>query len=251
MKIKFDHAYTPDPQHKFLKRLEKLGFVLVKHTTEHPGKHFCRFIAFLESEKELPVYLEFIHVGRGGDKVGRAGLSLRALGSLEKAVPQLRRAGLHGKFFHKNYDWKISGRERRPGWNFFIFRNLGFRTLFPWITEYEERPKAMRSRIIGIQKHRNSVRRLLALEIDVNSKARRFFARLLGPGDTLQVPGGQKIFLRAANTTRLRAIVLEADSERHLKRFKFDGESEWRGRRARVIRNPSGQWDLFIVVRGS
>jgi hypothetical protein len=249
MKLKYDHAYTPDQAHRFLKQLKKMGFKPSENTVEHHGKHFCHFILFRDSMKVVPVYLEFIHVGRGGKKVGHSGLSLRAVGSLEKASKEIFRSGLKGKLVHKNYDWKAGGRDRRPGWNFLNFKNVGFRKLYPWITEYEVNPN-YRGRRMPTQRHPNGVRRLLALEIEIDAKGARFFERLLGRkvDQPLRLPGGQKIYFTRGKQTRLRAIVLEADSTRRFKQFKLQMNSEWRGRRACSIENPSGHWNLLLVA---
>jgi hypothetical protein len=215
MRSKFDHAFTADPKHRFHKRLESLGFKLGLPEVEHPDKHFCRFLAFRESFDELPVYLEFIDARDPKKPVQFPGVSFRSLGPLQKQIRPLIKRGLAPNFVHKNYEWKRDSSSRLPGWNFVTFKELGFQSLFPWITEYEPKTGGSKNRErIPVQRHPNGIRRIKAVEIDVDAEGRAFFERLLARKltRTVRAPGGQEFYFRAASATRLRAIVLERQS---------------------------------------
>jgi len=83
----FDHTYTNDPRHRFLKRLEKLGFNLDEKGVEHPGRQFCRFIMFPKpSSPRKCTYLEFVNVKPGGDAITKPGISLGYSKALKSVI---------------------------------------------------------------------------------------------------------------------------------------------------------------------
>lgn len=242
----FDHAYTDDPGHAFWTRMKRLGFTPRESEVEHPGGQFCRFVAFPDPKGSRPVYLEFIDARDPKHPVNRPGLSFRFERDLEKASRGLSARGLEVEFLHKNYDWKQDSRSRLPGWNFVSFKRLGFRSLFPWITEYEPSPKR---KVFRAAAHPNGVRHLLALEFEINEAGRAFFAKLFGRkiGSSLKVAGGRTFYFREGRTTRLTAIVLEARSLKRVLTYPVDETTTWRDRPAAVVHNPAGQWNLVIV----
>lgn len=246
MKLKFDHMYTADSGHRFWKRLRRLGFTTSEREMEHPGKLFCRFVMFRNNMTELPVYLEFVDARDRKKPVRHPGISFRSLGQLKRHSKMLRSKGLRPKFVHKNYEWKKDNKSRLPGWNFVTFSQLGFRTLFPWITEYE---KATGRKKVAVVRHSNGVKSVLGIEIEVHPPGRRFFEKLLGRkiDRPVVLPGGQLIFFTPGKATRLRAVVLRATSLDKLPKHSVDQECTWHGRRAAVIHNPSGMWDIFIA----
>ena len=76
--VVYDHAYTLDDNHKFLKELGQLGFKIDEMIVEHPGKAICRFLKFQNSKKNQKQYLEFVSVkGAQREKHNHAGLSFR------------------------------------------------------------------------------------------------------------------------------------------------------------------------------
>jgi hypothetical protein len=91
--IIYDHAYTLDKGHKFLRELEKLGFTLNEQTVEHPGKAFCRFIMFSDPKRNQRQYLEFVDVrGKNQERKRQSpGLSFRFLKNLESYYKKLRK----------------------------------------------------------------------------------------------------------------------------------------------------------------
>ncbi len=133
-KLYFDHCFTLDQNHRLLKKLERLGFTLRPTATEHPGGHVCRFIMF--KGKVRNQYLEFVHTRPGGDAYSHPGISFGYKGPLESYFKRIKKT-LPSEFVHRNYDWKADSKTRLPGWNFLTFKHLGFRTLLPWLTEYE------------------------------------------------------------------------------------------------------------------
>lgn len=244
----FDHCFTADPGHRFLRKLERLGFTLRSSTVEHPGKHFCRFIGFNSPASPRNfTYLEFIHVGRGGVPVRNPGLSLSTARDLEQFHRSLKRSRLRASFRHKNYDWKKDDRSRQPGWNFVSFQGLGFTTLFPWLTEYEPHPE--RPRRMSPIRHANGVSRIVAAEISVNAAGRKFFGALLGSRlDRPVKVGPQTLYFTSGTRTRLTRVVLGARSLAGLRRRGLDlEEGTWRGRKALLIPNPAGMWDLAVI----
>jgi len=248
MKLKYDHAYTNDPKHRFHKKLQKLGFTSFPPEVEHPGKQFCRFISFKATKSELPVYLEFIDARDPNFPIRSAGLSLRALGPLEKAFKKFRKKGIRGNFAHKNYEWKKDSRSRLPGWNFVTFTRIGFRSLYVWITEYEKRSgvKPMKRQI-----HPNGVRWLHALEIEINPAGNSFFSKVFGHklNQPRSMPGGQVFYYSGGRATRLKTIVLETYSLKHTQKFISGPLTKWRGKLALQIKNPADMWDILIVER--
>jgi hypothetical protein len=248
MKLKYDHAFTADPGHRFHKKMIRFGFIPLPGQVEHPGKHFCRFVAFRESTSELPVYLEFIDGRDPKNPVRNAGLSLRALGSLEKAYKAFPKKKIQATFVHKNYEWKKDSKSRLPGWNFVTFKNTGFRSLFPWVTEYEPRKgrKPMK-----VQRHPNGVRRIHAVEIEVNRPGEIFFKKIFGKDleRPLTLPGGQRLHFAKGRSTRLKSIVLETISLKRTGRFIHGPVIHWQNKPALKVENPAKMWDLFIVER--
>ncbi len=250
MKLKYDHAYAADPGHQFHSKLHKLGFIRRRYQVEHPGSQFCRFLSFRESMSELPTYLEFIDARDPKKPIRCPGLSLRATGPLEKFYKNLKGQHFTSVFEHKNYDWKKDSKSRLPGWNFVFFKKLGFRGLFPWITEYEPLPgNTKKKKRIPIQRHPNGVRRIVAIEIGVNKAGKRFFSKLLGKdlSRPVRLSGGQTLYFTAAKSTRMHSIILESKSLKQTRKFIRDAESTWRGSPALEIKNPSGMWNLLIV----
>lgn len=248
--IFFDHVYTGDHGFRFLKKLEKFGFTLVPTTTEHPGRHFCRFIKFPAPETTRKAqYLEFVW-GKAR-RVRHGGYCFGSSGKLERYQKKLERDGRYkSKLQHKNYDWKKDNKSRLPGWNFLTFQKLGLPGVNPWFTEYEPRPG---QKPLPPPRHKNGAKRIHAFVFEVNPKGERFFAYILGRrilGEKARL-GGVTLYFRKGKRTRIEAVAVEMRSlPAFLKRYgaKADGEGEFFGRRAVRIENPDRSlWDLILV----
>lgn len=247
--IFFDHTYTGDKGHRFLKRLEKLGFVLNPNTTEHPGKQFCRFIMF--KNEALPRkynYLEFVWGKSAG--TSKPGYCFGYSGGLERYFKKLERDGKYeAEFLHKNYAWKEDNVSRLPGWNFVSFRKLGMPSLYTWFTEYEPRPG---KKSYKAPAHKNGAQRIHGFVIELDAKGEKFFSYLLGKKLTekTKIGGGITLYLSlGAKRTRLRAVVVEMKSlPAFLRKYKADSSGLFFGREAARIENPDRRmWDLLLV----
>jgi len=256
MKLIVDHIYTRDQNHKFLKKLEKMGFQIDPATVKHPGGLTCRFITFRDEKDGPRKYLEFASVSPDpkARQIRCPGISFSTttpIGKvLERKLPQLKKHGLRFKFKHLNYEWKDGDQERGPGWNFVEFPNLGFRTLYPWITEYEPNPNKPTPKRPKIS-HPNGIRGIAAIEIEINQAGRRFFERLLSRplSRPVQIASQPTLYFTEGKRTAIRSIILEASDPKKLVAFSFDDEIRWRGRAARLITNPNpNMWDLIVIA---
>lgn len=245
--IGFDHSYTEDRGHKFLKALEKAGFVLEENQVEHPGKHFCRFIMFRHGAGRA--YLEFVHIGRGGARIDKPGVSLRYGGPLKEYFKAIKgRAGVQAKYIHKNYDWKKDSKSILPGWNFMTFSKPAFKNIYPWFTEYEPRPGKKRA---SPKPHPNTAQTIAGLEMTVRGadrpKLEKIFGRSLS-GEAVSL-GDFRLFTSAGRATRISALVIKCrDLDRFMAAAKIRSRTLWRGQDAAIIKNPSrGMWDIVAV----
>ena len=248
--INFDHCYTEDMGHKFLKTLERAGFTLSEHQVEHPGKHFCRFIMF-NLGKEGKGYLEFVNVGKGGQRIDKPGLSLNYSGLLKKYFNIVkRRKGVEAKYIHKNYQWKKDSKSRLPGWNFITFSKPQFKNLYTWFTEYE--PRSERKRL-AVVPHPNTALRVAGLELSVRTQDRPKIETIFGrkfDSDNINL-GGINLFIQSARSTKLTTIIIECKS---LKKFlKYAGDKAqitWRGKKAAMIKNPDRRmWNIIVIEK--
>jgi len=207
--IFIDHMYTDDKNHKYLKKLEKAGFILDKKEVEHPGRAFCRFIK-LENRQ----YLEFVNVKKGGNPHVSPGFSLGYKNNLKNYYKSIsKKVDFRVGFFHKNYDWKNDDKSNLPGWNFVTFSKLGFRTFFPWMTEYEPRPNEKNSnKDFKLPKHPNTVYGLYGVEFKVNEAAKKFFSKVLfikAEGSLSLAKGSKIIFSETGRPSRFERVILK------------------------------------------
>jgi hypothetical protein len=222
-----------------------LGFVLNPETVEHPGKAFCRFLMFScpEISGRKAQYLEFVHCD---EKAYRSpGLLLGYSGSLKRFAQRLEPM-LDVNFFHKNYDWKKNSKDYLPGWNFLTFKNLGFRTLNAYFIQYERGPKRHKR---PAPKHPNGVVSIHAIEFVTNKRGLSFFQKIFGPRwkEKIRVHNSFLFFKRGKRTDLTRVILKSKDIDRFIASYDIDKEIEWNGRRAALIANPSGKWDIVII----
>ena len=155
-KIFIDHCFNVDQNHRFFKKLERLGFTLDKHMMEHPGKAYCKFIVFKGENPRQRFYLEFVSIGKGGIPFHTPGLSLGYESHLAKFHKKINKL-LPGKFWHKNFSWKENSQDHLPGWNFIEFKTPIIKNINIWFTEYEFEKKRKK---LKIPNHRNAVRSL-------------------------------------------------------------------------------------------
>lgn len=194
------------------------------------------------------VYLEFINVKSGGVSITKPGLSLGISSGLEIFYHQLQKDHRYSATFrHKNYQWKANNRTRLPGWNFLNFRHLGFRGIYPWMTEYEPWPYKIKRR--PDRPHANGVIGFVGLSLDLNPRAQKFFSYLIGKNIKNATKLGCKTEIRIAGTdrTKFNAVILKCTSVRKLlDKYPFTPVT-WNGQRAGYVKNPSGMWDIIVT----
>lgn len=246
--IGFDHSYTEDMGHKFLKALGKAGFVLAENQVEHPGKQFCRFIMFRHGPGRN--YLEFVHVGKGGERVDKPGVSLHYAGPLKKYFESIKkRKGLKAKYIHKNYEWKRDSKSALPGWNFVTFSRPAFKNIYPWFTEYELRPGKKR---VLPQPHPNTAQYVAGIELEVRdtdrSKLGEIFGKDLRRGNASI--GDFQLYLNPGDSTRISALVIKCKNlNLFMRKAKIGTKVLWNGQNAVLIKNPARgtMWNIVAV----
>lgn len=245
--LAFDHCYTTDRDHKFLKRLSKAGFDLHPSIVEHPGRHVCRFILFAPPRAKARKYLEFISKPvRQSDKPG---LSFSCAGRLEERFHAIRRDHfLRPTFEHRNYNWKTTGKKVRDlGWNFIHFgRKISAAEI--WLTEYERSAKKPRSK--SPSRHKNGALGIIGLIFGATTSGRRYFEKILRRriDGTLLLPCGTELILEPAASTKFRGVLIKASNfRRFCDLAKPDEISSRGGRMTAVIKNPAGSWDILVV----
>lgn len=247
--INFDHSYTEDIGYRFFKALGKSGFVLSENEVEHPGKQFCRFITFKHGSGR--VYLEFVHVGKGGEPVDKPGVSLRCDGPLKRYFESIKaRKGIKAKYIHKNYAWKKDSKSVLPGWNFLMFLSPRFKNIYLWFTEYEPHPTKKR---VTPPPHPNTAHTIAGLELVVRGSDRPKLEKVFGKnlnGKDIGV-GGIRLFIESGRSTRVAAIVIKCKSlKRFMKLAKIKTTILWRGENAVLIKNPNPKMWNIVVVEG-
>jgi len=247
MKTRFDHSNTFDRNFAFMRKLEKAGFILGSNEVEHPGKHFCRFIYFPQDKKHR-TYLEFIHVGKNGEKIDTTGLSFASVDALKKIYKNLVSKKIECKLSHKNYDWKNNNIDRLPGWNFIEFPKK-MKSLEFWGTEYEKNPFKKRPTVFKI--HLNGVSKILSLEMALSPKDLPLFESIFKKekDGALSFFNGVSIHYKLAKKTHIQSIVLGTKNlKKMVKEFEWDELISYRGVPAVKILNPNeNMWDILVV----
>lgn len=249
MKIRFDHSYSVDRGFAFRKKLGRAGFSLGDHMVEHPGKHFCRFIAMPISKKSGRQYLEFVHVGKGGKDYGIPGLSLGALEPLEPFAKKLKSKKVAAQFSHKNYEWKKNNKDRLPGWNFITFPKSKSK-IFTWLTEYEY-SKKRKDRLTKNANHPNKVFRIVAIDVAFDNQDVRLVSKLCGKPKNNQfvLDCGVPLTFSKEKESKIKAIVFATkDLKRFVQKFEWDELTTYNGQPAVRIYNPDKRmWDVLII----
>lgn len=241
-----DHTFTKDEKHQFLKKLEKSGFRLAENEVVHPGKVFCRFIYFIGNTPRTYQYLEFVHIGKGGEECSKPGISFGYRKGLKSYYDKLKRK-FNVRYSHKNYEWKKDSKRILPGWNFVTFKNLKIKGFFPWITEYEKsKAKQAKKKIL----HPNGVKKIVGLHFDINAAGKRFFEDFFGKKikDSITLSCGTTFYFNKAKSNKLNTVHLECKNlNTFKKKFPYDEAIQFLGKEAVVIKNPSGMWDINIT----
>lgn len=247
----FDHSYTRDDRHSFLKKLERYGFkVNHDYEVEHPGKHFCKFIHF-----ENYNYLEFIKVPKSGKEIKTPGLSFKTK-DLKCFFEKIKKQSTFKcQFLHKNYNWKENNIDTLPGWNFLSFANTGIRSFYPWFTEYEQIPRKKKKTIKKFNPaHPNMVNNIHGLEIYVNEKGEKFFEKILGMKikEEVILSNGFKIYFhKKSRSNKLSNIILESSNLETTKKYMpKEKNTIFRGSKGIVINNPclnNKMWNIIII----
>ena len=196
-------------------------------------------------------YLEFVNVGKGGERVDKPGVSLRYSGALKKYFSVIKaQAGIKAKYVHKNYDWKKDGKSILPGWNFVTFLRPRFKNLYTWFTEYETRPGKKR---VPPPLHPNTAQTIYGLQLVVRGSDRPKLEKVFGKsltGKEISL-GSIRLFVEPGSSTKVSALVIKCKS---LKRFarlaKMGSKVVWRGRDAVLIKNPARKmWDIVAIEK--
>jgi hypothetical protein len=249
MKLKFDHSFTSDQNHRFRNKLEKAGFKLEKHMVEHPGKHFCKFIYISVTKKAGYQYLEFIHTGKGGKDYGIPGVSLGAQEPLEPYSKKLKAKKIEVKLVHKNYDWKKNDKDRLPGWNFLDFPKHKSK-IFTWLTEYEKRKKRKSFKKTGFN-HPNQVYKMVGLEAIFDTNDEALYSKMCGKPSKNEfiLACGTNLSYQKGKKSRVSTIVLATkDLNKLVKKFKWDELTTYKGKPGVLIKNPDKRmWDVVII----
>lgn len=239
--INFDYSYTSDSNHLFLKKLLKLGFNKSPKDIEHPGKRFCSFIEF-KNPIGVNAYLEFINVKKGGNEIKYPGFSFSYKNDLDSCFKKLsKKSKIQPCFSHKNYYWRENSIDRLPGWNFVTFEKLGFKTIYPWFTEYEP-PHIKRKRF---DNHSNMARTLIGFDLTLNSRGLNFFQEVMKVKikDKIELSDGTIWNIKQGRLNKLSSINLRASSLNFFRSLDIIQEEK----RVRII-NPSGTqfWNISI-----
>jgi hypothetical protein len=247
--IFFDHTYTADQNFKFLKKLEKCGFKLLDQKVEHPGKAFCRFIALNGNTSRGYHYLEFVHIGVGGEKFNDIGLALGHRKGLKFFYNKIKNK-FNVSFEHKNYKWKEDNDSYLPGWNYITFQKVTWRGIKTWFNEFEPNGKPRKIKKVS---HPNGVQKVASLHFVLNKSGFEFFEKVLGKKikDYVTLSCGTEFYFSKGKTNTLWIVHLHCKSLQKLKsKFFFDDELIFLDINAVIIKNPSNMWDIVISSDG-
>ncbi len=240
--IYFDHAYTGDQNHSFLMQLKKYGFKVTDFLVKHPNLD-CRFLYFGKGS-----YLEFVHSPTKVVKI--PGFSFGAKKDLKKLYERYTQSGLSCTFYHRNYNWQENKKDHLPGWNFIEFKNKGFRTFYPWFTEYEPNPNSKRK--FTPVKHPNGVTGICGHEFIVNKVGRAFFEKILETKikNEITLKCGTTFYFSDGLTNYHSRVILSTSSLKKSMTYMKKAELvSFEKKDAILIKNPSPNrmWDLLIV----
>ncbi len=243
--IFFDHAYSGDQNHSFYKQLHKMGFTISEFMVKHPNSDCC-FLYFGKGS-----YLEFVHNPDKNKILKKPGLSFAVRNNLEALLEKYKRIGLKCVFSHRNYNWRENNKDHLPGWNFLEFKKLGFRTFFPWFTEYEPNPNSKR-KFIPV-KHPNSVTGIWGHEFVINERGRDFFQGILGTKIKKKVTldCGTVFYFKEGKNNHHSKVILKTKNIKKTSSFMKGADTiSFDGRDGILIRNPSKEqwmWDILII----
>lgn len=243
--IYFDHTFTGDQNHSFLKKLKKMGFKVNDFMVKHPNAD-CRFLYFGKGS-----YLEFIHTPDENKILKRPGFSFGAKKNLEALFKKYKKSGLNCSFTHRNYNWHVNKKDYLPGWNFLEFKKIGFKTFYPWFTEYEPNPNSKRK--FTQIKHPNCVTGIWGHEFVVNQSGRDFFRRVLGTKiqDKIILNCGTSFYFKEGRTNFHSKVILKTSNFKKTNSYiKRADLINFEGRDGILIENPSPNmlmWDLLII----
>lgn len=247
MKLRFDHVFNVDKNFTFRKKLGDAGFNLVEREVEHPGKHFCRFIMFPEPDGKRQ-YLEFIHVGAGGEPLDMSGISLAAGSALEPFSKTLN-SKVKTDFGHKNYEWKKNNTDRLPGWNFVMFPKHKSK-VFTWLTEYEfskkrKMPKKKDST------HPNGTHKIFEFNMQLSLGDVKLYTHLLGKPvkNEFRLDNGTTVKFKIAKNSRIDSVVILTKNLKHMvQNFKWDQLISYNGQAGVMIKHPNSKmWDVIVI----
>lgn len=242
--IYFDHSYTGDQNHAFLMQLKKYGFDVTDFLVKHPNSD-CRFLYFGKGS-----YLEFIHCPDKNKDLKTPGISFGVKKDLKKLYEKYSQSGLACSYSHRNYNWHENNKDRLPGWNFIEFKNKGFRTFYPWFTEYEPNPNSKRK--FTPVKHPNGVTGIFGHEFIINKAGRVFFERILETKikDKITLKCGTSFYFKEGLTNYHSKVILESSNLKKTLSFMRKAQMvSFAGKDSILIKNPSPNyrmWDLLI-----
>ena len=236
-KIYFDHCYSLDEGHKFLKILEELGFVADHRVTEHPGV-LCKFIFFKNNR-----YIEFVHKLSNTDTFTPSGFSFGYSKSLELFKEELEsNTSIKTDLTHKNYDWKNNDSDHLPGWDYLNFKNNVFPQLHLWFTQYGPRPESK----FDIPEHPNGATEIYGHIFVVNKEGRDFFSIIFNQiiKDKVILNDGTVLHFKEGNKNHHLAVLINSNGDLS----KYVSANNHLMGDSLCIKNPSvGMWDIVLT----
>lgn len=191
--------------------------------------------------------MEFVHVGKGGVKVTKPGLSLGSKSSLEKFNKTLMSKGLKTNFIHKNYEWKKDSTSRLPGWNFITFPKHKS-DIYTWLTEYEASSKRKNKK--QLPKHKNNIQRFVGLTAELGLQDLKLLTTMFGlpKHNVFKLKDGFEIHFTKAKKSRILDVIFEVpDLKKYITKFKWDELTVSHGAPGvRINNNTKNMWNVII-----
>ncbi|MNS78746.1 hypothetical protein D3C72_1123770 [compost metagenome] len=195
-------------------------------------------------------YLEFVHVGKGGnDKGGTPGVSLATLSALEPFYNKLTSKKVRAVFGHKNYLWKENSVDRLPGWNFVTFPKHKSK-IYTWLTEYEKY-KGRTGFNRKFTRHPNQVHKIVGFEMQLSPADIKLYTQLCGKpkNGCFTLPGDNFFKFTKSKISKVNRVILAThDLKKMARKFEWDELTTYEGQAAIQITNPNkGMWDVVVI----
>jgi hypothetical protein len=212
------------------------------------------FVTLQSDSKRERFYLEFVHIGRGGEEEKTPGLSFGYVENLEAFSKKIANK-IKIKFTHKNYDWINNAKDRLPGWNMLNFKKAPINNIFTWFTEYE--PISNKSKKKPKSKpHPNSVYSIHGIKLILNKKSKANLEKILCKklGAKNKLSDGTFLYIEEGKKDKFETIILNCKSFKKARPyFKNCDEVVFDNMNAIHIVNNSKDkkvmWDLLVIEK--